>query len=624
MFGFSFLSPWFLLGALAVSVPILLHLFRRKTELVVDFPAVRLLRRAPVEQRKRRRLRELILLMLRVTALLLLAAAFARPYLAGRADVFVAPVTVVAIDTSLSLSAPGQWARVQQAATQAVRDAPASHTVALIVFGDSATVLAPPGVDRAAMAAAIAALKPTPAGTRYRTALARATEMIGSRDGRVVIVTDLQQSGWDANDEGGLPDRVEATVVAVPAPRGNLAVTLAERRGAAVVAAIHNYGPTMARTLVTLRADGVAVGTQSVDVAPQSAAEVRFASGVPARGAGEVAVEDRDGYELDNRRFLLLDPPAPLPIAVVVADPGGSRAGIYVERALSVAQGGREFAVDVVDGRTLSGWTPEEITARGALVVLGTRTLDRRGRDLVAGYLQNGGRVLLALGPDVDPATLRDVLGQPLPVEPEAVEAPAGGATLIASDTRHPILRQFLNPSGALGDVSIARFRRLTSQEGQTVLARLSGGAVALAEQAAGKGRLIVFTSDLDNQWSRFPLVPAFVPFAIETARYLTAGRRERQHWVLPETPPGVAPAPGVITVGSRRVVINVDMRESNPAATTAAEFEAGIARLSRGAGDRAAVEARALEDRQRLWQVGLMLMLVALAGEGIVGRRAN
>ena len=45
---------------------------------------MRLLSSAPVEQQRRRRLRELILLALRVTALVLLAVAFARPYLAGR------------------------------------------------------------------------------------------------------------------------------------------------------------------------------------------------------------------------------------------------------------------------------------------------------------------------------------------------------------------------------------------------------------------------------------------------------------------------------------------------------------------------------------------------------------
>jgi hypothetical protein len=83
MFGISFLSPLFLVAAVAAAVPILLHLFHRKTEVVIDFPAVRLLTRAPVQQHRRRRLRELILLALRVTALMLLALSFARPYFAG-------------------------------------------------------------------------------------------------------------------------------------------------------------------------------------------------------------------------------------------------------------------------------------------------------------------------------------------------------------------------------------------------------------------------------------------------------------------------------------------------------------------------------------------------------------
>ena len=38
MFGLGFLAPAFLLGALAVAVPIVLHLFRRRTDRVVDLP----------------------------------------------------------------------------------------------------------------------------------------------------------------------------------------------------------------------------------------------------------------------------------------------------------------------------------------------------------------------------------------------------------------------------------------------------------------------------------------------------------------------------------------------------------------------------------------------------------
>jgi hypothetical protein len=85
-----------------------------RTDLVVEFPAVRLLTNTPVEQQRRKRLRELILLALRVTALVLLAGAFARPYLAGRVLAADAAVTVVAVDRSFSLSAPTVFERARR------------------------------------------------------------------------------------------------------------------------------------------------------------------------------------------------------------------------------------------------------------------------------------------------------------------------------------------------------------------------------------------------------------------------------------------------------------------------------------------------------------------------------
>ena len=75
----SFLFPAFLAGAAAVAVPILLHLLRRDAAARQPFSDIRLLRRMPAA--RRRRLRDRLLLVLRVSALLLLALAFARPYL---------------------------------------------------------------------------------------------------------------------------------------------------------------------------------------------------------------------------------------------------------------------------------------------------------------------------------------------------------------------------------------------------------------------------------------------------------------------------------------------------------------------------------------------------------------
>ena len=627
MFGVSFLSPVFLLGALAAAVPIALHLFRRKTDVVIDFPAMRLLVRAPVQRHHRRRLRELILLALRVAALVLLAVSFARPYLSGTIVDVAAPITVVAVDTSFSLSAPGQIDNARAAARRAVDTAPPSHAVALLAFADTATVVVAPTTDRRAVRGAIDRLSAGAGGTRYRTAFGRASEVIGGREGHVVMITDLQQAGWAANDEGGLPDGVTTEVVVVAAPSGNLAVTSAERRDAGVVATVQNYGQAAVRAEVSLMVDGKVLANAAVDVAPLAAVDVRLAADLPRVGAAVVTVDDPSGYRGDNTRYLVIDPPLSIPITVIVADPAERTSGLYVDRALAVAGGGREFAVDVVDGRVLSGWTADELGMRAAIVVVGTRTLDRRGRDLVREYLAGGGQALITLGPDVDPLTLADITGVDLGIVAAPVRAAAGAATMVASDTRHPIFRPFLNQSGALADVPVEQYRRLTNQAARLVLARFSGGDVALAEQAVGQGRLVVFTSDLDNQWSRFPLNPAFVPFAVETARYLSEGRRRAQSSVLPDVPPGVGDRPGVATVGegaaAHRVAVNVDPRESSPAMTSVDEFMSGITRVSRAALREPMNDARAAEGRQRWWQVGLLVMLAALAGEALVGRRA-
>jgi len=92
------------------------------------------------------------------------------------------------------------------------------------------------------------------------------------------------------------------------------------------------------------------------------------------------------------------------------------------------------------------------------------------------------------------------------------------------------------------------------------------------------------------------------VPFTVETARYLT-----RNTSVARRTP-DIAAKPA----------------ESNPAATTVEEFTNAIDRTNRAALREAGTTARDLEDRQRWWQIGLAVMLAALSGEALLGRRAT
>jgi len=395
-----------------------------------------------------------------------------------------------------------------------------------------------------------------------------------------------------------LPDGVGVEVISIPPPPGNLAITSAERRDRRIFASMQNYSNSEIRTPVRLMAGGKEIARTDVTLAARGAADAELMASLPEGSEAEVMVDDVSGYQPDNVRKVLLDP-APVAIGIVVADATGSTGGLYVERALKVAGNGREFSVDVRDGRDAATWTAPELSRIAAMFVLGTRTLDRAGREVIRDYLARGGRLLLAAGPDVDPGTLADVLGAGIVFDDQPVRTP--GATMIASDGRHPIFRPFLHPSGALGDVQVEQYRRLKDDDGRTVLARFSGGAAALTEQTVGEGRLIVFTSDLDNAWSRFPLTPAFVPFAVETARYLTKDKS-----LARRRPEGATAA------------------ESNPAAMTVEEFTNAIERTARAGLVDTHNAAREIEDRQRWWQIGLVVMLAALAGEALLGRRAT
>src|SRR5215831_19308622 len=92
--GFGFLAPLFLLGSLAVAIPVVLHLLRQRADPVQPFSAVHLLQHSRVEQARRRRLRDILLFALRAAAVIVLAIAFARPYFRG-ASPADPPVAVV-------------------------------------------------------------------------------------------------------------------------------------------------------------------------------------------------------------------------------------------------------------------------------------------------------------------------------------------------------------------------------------------------------------------------------------------------------------------------------------------------------------------------------------------------
>jgi aerotolerance regulator-like protein/VWA domain-containing protein len=609
----NFLFPAFLLGGLAIAIPIVLHLLRRDVAPEVPFTAVRLLRKSPVERSRRRRLRDLLLLAARVVALLLLAAAFARPY-SPRAEAAATGLRIVAIDRSFSMGAPGRFERALELARTAIDEARFAEPVAVLAFDERADVIALPGSPGDARAA-VAALKPGPGATRYASVLDKASELAAGGAARLVLVTDLQRAGWEGESHVQRPASLTIEIRDAGSPADNLAVAGLRADRERVVTSIRNSSNVSKEGTATLSHDGTSVGRMTFTVGAGSSVDVPFSWTPSPAGALTVSIEDPGGFAADNARFAVMNRTG-LPTVMVIASTEAS--GFYVLRAMEAADATVE--VIPVTAAEIAGGRAESIARQSAVLLLSTRNLDRAARDATVTFVRSGGGLMIAAAAAVEPQVITATFGWNGAMV-TADDTPRR-LTLSPTDIRHPIFQPFGGLVANLGQVSFSRAWRVRP-EGWHVAAQFSDGTPALLERAEGQGRVVLFASDLDRRWNDFPLHPAFVPFVIEALRHVSQRPSQPHDFVVSRTPSGVPPEPGVHrTADGRMVAVNVDPRESATAVMSADEFLQMIDTGKEGATARQLqVKAAQAESRQNLWQYGLLLMLATLVAESFVGR---
>jgi hypothetical protein len=611
----NFLYPAFLLGALAVGIPVALHLLRRDVAPDVPFTAVRLLRKSPVERSRRRRLRDLLLLAARVAALLLLAAAFARPYLPAAAA-SASGLRIIAIDRSFSMDAPGRFTRALELARAAIGESRFGERVAVIAFDERADVIAPPGSAGDARAA-VGTLTAGAGATRYAAAFAKAAELAAGGAATLIVVTDLQRAGWTGEARARVPASLTVDVRDAGAPVDNLSVAAVRVEEGAVVATVRNGSRITRDGVVVLRHNGEPVSRAPYHAAADTSVDVPIAWRGGSEGAVSVSIEDPSGFAADNVRHVIVRNASAAPVMVITSK---DASGFFLFRALDAAGAGtsRDLAAQQVNAEQIAGGRSESIARHGALVLLSTRNLDRPARDAVASFVKKGGGLLIAASPDVDPLVVADMFGwgTGMLIQDDGPRA----ASFAATDLRHPIFRPFGSLAANLGQVRFQQAWRVRP-DGWQVPARFSDGSPAVLERQIEAGKIVLFASDMDRRWNDFPLHPGFVPFVVETVRYVAARRILPTEFLVSRVPPGAVRQPGIQQLEGRTVAVNVDPRESGTAAMTRAEFLAQVESAPAAAGAQTQVKPEQTESRQNFWQFGLALMLLTLVVESFVGK---
>lgn len=543
----QFLNPLALVGLAAALIPLVIHLLNRGRPRVVPFSHLAFLRELHQTRMRSVRLRQWLVLLLRMLALMCLALAFARPALQEGSSLFSSsrPTTaVVLLDRSWSTrySPPGGrvFDRLRQRADQVLSTFDASRDqVYLLPWPGTEASAGSHAVDIETARQMLDEVLPGDLAGGLPAALRQARTWLDGVDGRqreLYLLTDRARPDWQAlgsNDESAaladvpLPDVPVYILNASDSEPQNQFVgplqiehwLAAPGRKLAIHTTVGRWGGPQGMAPVTahLYLDGERVQQRRVEVPRDGGVPVSF-SVAPRRSGlltGFVEIDD-GGLAVDNQRYFTLDVPAS--ISVVIAGPRATDT-YYPRRALHAATGG-DPTLSVVSV-TLNDLTAAQLQAADVLVLANINTAPRSR--VVRDFASAGGGVLVIPGPEADAAALnRGLLADLVPASLASISGRPGSEAFTQLDTTNLGSALF---AGLLGDdADRPRFHAtfaVTAQQQLAVLAHFDNGQPAMVEGRGPGGHALLWPTPLDLGWSDVPLRGLFVPLMQRMVRYL-------------------------------------------------------------------------------------------------------
>ena len=528
----GFFAPWFLAGLAGLALPVYLHLLKRQTARPKPVSSLMLFESRTQSSTRHRRLRYFLLLSLRLLVLLLLILAFANPFVNRNTTALSsARLVLLVVDNSFSMRAGTRLADAKDAAMRVLSGKGAARAQ-VAAFGSQLRLMTQPIEDQTALRAAVQAIQPGDGHGNFGE-LARAVRAMAESVHTPIelhLFSDMQRGDLAATfSDMTLPANVKLeTHAVVLKAQPNWTVESVDAPGQVwgkaakpvhVQAVIAGYGTPAAQRTVSLVVNGKTTTTKTVVVPANGRATVDFPGLEVPYGFSrcEVTIDAADAFPSDDLRRFAVERSDPRKV-LLIHNYSDNRSPLYVGAALSAAAQSA-FLLESIDVNEAADRQPSNY----AFIVLSDlNTLPPLLENSLTGYVRAGGSLLIAAGTSAGGRSQIPIFGAHIVETRDYSRVPGRYMAVGSSDSSYPGVAQ------AGGWEGVKFFYALDVDPGQArVIVRLGDQTPLLLEKRIGEGRVVLFTSGLDNLTNDFPLQPAFVPFIEQTARYL--GGSERQ-----------------------------------------------------------------------------------------------
>jgi hypothetical protein len=537
----GFLAPWFLAAAAGVALPLYLHLLKRQTTAPKEVSSLMLYESRTQSSTRHRRLRYFLLLSLRLLWLVLLILAFANPFFNRNPAALASNrLVLLVVDNSFSMRAGNRLADARDAAISVLSGKGAARAQ-VASFGSQLRLMTQPIEDQSALRAAVQAIQPGDGHGNFGE-LARAVRAMAESIHTPIelhLFSDMQRGDLAATfSDMALPPNVTLLTHAVVAKaQPNWTVESVDAPGQVwgkdakpvhVQAVVAGYGTPAAQRTVSLVVNGKTTATKPVAVPANGRATVDFPALEVPYGFSrcEVKIDAADAFPADDVRRFAVERSDPQKV-LLIHNYGDNRSPLYVGAALSAAAQSA-FTLESINVSEAADRKPSNY----AFIVLSdVNSLPSLLENALTGYVRSGGSLLIAAGTSAGGRSQIPIFGAHIIETRDYTRVPDRYMAVGSSDSSYPAVAKGGGWPGvkffyAL-NVDPGVDQGAAGPDAARVIVRLADQTPLLLEKRIGEGRVVLFTSGLDNLTNDFPLDPAFVPFIEQTARYLAGSERQ-------------------------------------------------------------------------------------------------